>query len=561
MNKKYAFWTCLLLFLIGFGARLVPLQFSNLPFNIDGFPLARISEIMISTGSIPDPGNYGGLIAYNMKMPIFSLLLSQFSLVLGIEPLALLPYFCALIGSLAVIFIYILAKELTENDIAAFSAGLFAALSGLFVYATTAAMKQLLAIVLLCFIFYLFSKRRDWRFRLGLIMALSILPFTHHLTTLMALLALSFALLGTAFRRSDEHVRTMKEFILDIITGPGLLLILLVYYQSVNMEFVSEVSNMNDAVLLISVTIIMAVFARLLSITVQTKPWFFLGKGDEKTIGLGSIFDEKVLVLIIGIGALLANSKLHIFVGAQLTSDLLMNLIIPYLVLAVIGLMGINVLRYSRFPRRYILVGMFMAPLTVMVFSMLRSLDVFGFMMVYRSYNFIDIPMAIVVGTGMAWIFKMAVDWSRKNETLRAFPAIAMIIFMIFCAASLPLAYNNEEAFEVQEITYNYELEAMEWADAHNISSISSDQRYSDIMAPYYGTQTDSSGAWRIKKDLLGSEKYVMASWHWADGGAQFYPLERIDFEPTEFQEHLDSWDVYYVGGPQGKEIVIGRAP
>ena len=266
--NKFAIWICLLLFLIGFSARLIPLQFSNLPFNIDGFPLARISEIMISSGGIPEPGNYNSLLNYNMKMPIFSLLLSQFSLVLGIEPLVILPYFCALIGSLAVIFIYMLTRELTNNDIAAFSAGLFAALSGLFVYVTTAAMKQLLAIVLLCFMFYLYSNRRDWRFRLGLIMVLAILPFTHHLATLMAILALSFALVGTMFRRSEEHVKTIKEFALDVITGPGILLVSLVYYKSVNLEFVSQVANINDIVLLVSVAIIMAVFARLLSIKV-----------------------------------------------------------------------------------------------------------------------------------------------------------------------------------------------------------------------------------------------------------------------------------------------------
>ena len=542
---------------MAFSARLVPLQFSSQPYNIDGYPLARISEMIISSGSIPELGNHPGLIDYNMKMPVFSIMLSQFSLMLGIEPLALLPYFTALIGSLAVIFIYALARELTDNDVAAISAGIFAALSGLFVYVTTAAMKQLLAIVLLCFIFYLFSRRREWRFRIPLIMALAILPFTHHLTTLMALLALSFALVGTAFRRSEHHVRTMKELILDIVAGPGILLMSLAYYKSVNLEFVSEVANTNDIVLLASVVIIMAVFARLLSITVQTKPWFFLGKDDEKTVGLSSIFDEKVLVLVIGIGALFLNSKLHIFTGAQLTSDLLLNLIFPYLVLAVIGLMGFNVLRYSKFPRRYLLVGMFLAPLTVMIFSMLRSLDVFGFMMVYRSYNFIDIPMAIVVGVGMAYIFGKLLARSKDNKRFKVLPTLAMIIFICLSAASLPLAYNNEEAFDVQEITHEYELEAMEWADVHGISSMSSDQRYSDIMDPYYGIDADRTGAWRMNRDALDSEQFMLASWYWTDGGAQFYPLGRIYFDESSMTSQLDSWDVYYVGGSQGKEMVI----
>ncbi|MBU4032082.1 MAG: hypothetical protein KKD98_04700, partial [Candidatus Thermoplasmatota archaeon] len=71
MKSKYPVLIITLLFLIAFCARLVPLQFSDLPYNIDGFPLARISEIIISDGALPDPGNYGGLLAYNMKLPVF----------------------------------------------------------------------------------------------------------------------------------------------------------------------------------------------------------------------------------------------------------------------------------------------------------------------------------------------------------------------------------------------------------------------------------------------------------------------------------------------------------
>ena len=416
MNKKYAIWIAILLFLIAFCARLVPLQISHLPYNLDGFPLARISEIMISTGGIPNPAMYDGLLSYNMKMPVFSLVLSTFSLVLGVQPLDLLPYFCALMGSLAVIFIYVMTLDLTKNDVAAFSAGLFAALTGLFVYVTTAAMKQLLAIVLLCFIFYLYTKRKDWRCRAALVLTLILLPFTHHLTTLIALLAISFAMVGTTFRRSEHHTRTVKELTLDLITGPGILLAALLYYRAVNLEFVSEVWNMNDVVLLASVFMIMAVVARLLSITVQTKPWFIFGKEEDKGVRLSHIFDEKVLVLVIGIGVLYLNSRLNIFIGGQMTSDLLLKLMFPYLVLAVVGVMGFNVLRYSRFPKRYILVGMFLAPFCVMIYSMLRGLDVFGFMMVYRSYNFIDIPLAIVTGVGMAYLYGRVKTWAKKND-------------------------------------------------------------------------------------------------------------------------------------------------
>ncbi len=557
MNRKYTIWLALLLFVIALSARLVPLHFSSMPYNIDGFPLAKISEVIIETGDIPSPSSYEGLIAYNLKLPVFSLVLSSFSMVLGVEPLTLLPYFCALIGSLAVLFIYVLTLNLTRNRVAAFSAGLFAAFTGLFVYVTTAAMKQLLAIVFLIIIFYLFTKRKDWRCRVILCIILIILPFTHHLTTLIALLALSLAIAGATFRENVFRSRTIKSFALDVVTGPVILLSSLLYYRSVNLEFVTEVGNFNDVVLLGCVFILMAVAAKLLSETVQSKPWFFLGKEDNKEVGLSCIFDEKVLVLIIGIGALYLNSKINIFTGGVMTSDTLLHLIFPYLILAVFGVIGFNVLRYSRFSQRNIIVGMLLAPLCVIVFGVLRGLDIFDFTLVYRSYNFIDIPLAIVVGVGMAYIYSKMSTFSKRQREFKALPVGVLTVFCILCIASLPLAYNNEAAFGIQEITYEYEFEGMKWASEANINSVVTDQRYADIISPYFGVNADRTGPWKIRGNDLESGDVVLLSHYWTDGGAQMSILGRVMFEESQIDELLEHSDVIYVGGPKDREMVI----
>ncbi len=545
-----------LIFLVALCARLITLQFSSLPYNIDGFPLARISEIMIGSGSIPDPSGYTGLLSYNMKLPVFSLTLSIFSLVLGVQPLALLPYFCAIIGSLAVVFIYVLARSLTENELIAFSAGMFAALTGLFVYVTTAAMKQLLAITLLCFILYLYTKRRDWRFRLAMVPALALLPFTHHLTTLIAMLVLSFALVGTAFRRSEHHVRSMKEFFLDMAVGPLMLMSSLYYYNSVELEIATEIFNMNDAMLLASVAILMAVVARLLSMTVQTRPWFILG-GKEGEVGIASIFDEKVLVLVVGIAALYLNSRVHLFTGAQLTSDALLRLILPYLLLAIIALMGFNVIRYSKFPNRHLVVGMFLAPLCIMVFSVLNGLDVFGFMLVYRSYNFMDIPLAIAAGVGVAYIAGKLGRLAQSRKLLKPLPTIAVAVFLVLCAMALPLAYHNQEMFNVREVTHRYEMDAMGWASGTNSSVILTDQRYGDILEPYFGPVADKTGPWRMERGMLAANDTLLLSRDWTTTGAQMYPFSPVILSEAQYSQILNGCDVCYSGGPVGHEMVV----
>jgi hypothetical protein len=536
---------------------MVPLHFSSMPYNIDGFPLVKISEVIIETGDVPSPSSYGGLIAYNLKLPVFSLVLSSFSSILGIEPLTLLPYFCALIGSLAVLFIYLLTLNLTRNRIAGFSAGLFAALTGLFVYVTTAAMKQLLAIVFLIMIYYLFSKRKCWRCRMILCIILILLPFTHHLTTLIALLALSLAIAGATFRENIFRSRTIKSLALDVVTGPVILLSSLLYYRDVNLEFASEVGNLDDAALLGCVFILMAVVTKLISETVQSKPWFFLGKEESKEVGWSSIFDEKVLVLIIGIGALYLNSKINIFTGGVMTSDTLLQLIFPYLILAVFGVIGFNVLRYSRFPQRHVIVGMFLAPLCVILFGVLRGLDIFNFTLVYRSYNFIDIPLAMFVGVGIAYIFSKLRTFSKGQKEFRALPVGVLVVFCILCTASLPLAYNNEAAFGIQEITYEYEFEGMNWASEGNVNSVITDQRYGDIISPYFGINADRTGPWKIRDNDLDSGDVVLLSNYWTDGGAQMSILGRVLFEESQVDEFLEHSDVIYVGGPNDREMVI----
>ncbi len=546
-----------LLLLIALSARLVPLQFSDLPYNIDGFPLARISEIIVDTGSLPDPGNYDGLLAYNMKLPVFSEVLAMFSLVLGVEPLALLPYFCAVIGSLSVVFIFALTRELTKNDLAAFAAGMFAALTGLFVYVTAAAMKQLLAITLLCFILYLYTKREDWRFRLAMAAAIALLPFTHHLTSLVALLVLSFALVGTAFRRAHPHVRTVRGVVLDAVFGPLILIASLYYYSSVNLEIASQVMNANDAVLLASVAIITAVLVRILSMTVQTKPWFFLGKGEGNEVTFWHIMDEKVLVLIGGIGALYLNSRVHLFTSTRMASEPLLRMMVPYFLLAIIALIGFNVMRYTKFTRRHLVVSMFMAPLCLMIFACLRDLDMFGFMVAYRSYSFIDIPMALAAGVGVTYLASILAKHAKIHPFYRPLPAFAVAIFILLCGMSLPLAYDTQEVFGGQAVTQEYETAAMEWAAHHGVGDIVTDQRYGDIINPYYGIHADRTGPWKMKAGMVESGSFLLVAEQWTETGAQMHPLDNILFTDEAMSQFLDECNVCYSGGPGGGRMTV----
>jgi hypothetical protein len=122
---------------------------------------------------------------------------------------------------------------------------------------------------------------------------------------------------------------------------------------------------------------------------------------------------------------------------------------------------------------------------------------------------------------------------------------------------SLPLAYNSQEAFGVQETTADYEFAAMEWAAEHHVGIAVTDQRLGDIIAPYFDVQVDKSGPWLLKSSGLAPGDILFAESGWTREGAQMYPFDPVVFEEKRMAEILDSYDVCYVGGPQGHEMII----
>jgi hypothetical protein len=241
-----------------------------------------------------------------------------------------------------------------------------------------------------------------------------------------------------------------------------------------------------------------------------------------------------------------------------MTSDALLRLIFPYLGLSVVGLIGFNVLRYHKFQHRHLLVGMFLAPLTVMVFSSLMGLDMVGFMVAYRSFSFIDIPLAIAAGVGLAFIVGKLRALGAEERFFKPMPAFAVAIFVLAAGMSLPLAYNGMVLYDVQDVTADYELSAMSWAGDHGISAVQTDQRLGDIIGPYFDMEADKTAPWvLIKGRALPSGAALLCSQSWTEEGAQMYPLSRVVFDRAWFDSLLDNSNICYSGGPRDAEMII----
>ena len=128
---------------------------------------------------------------------------------------------------------------------------------------------------------------------------------------------------------------------------------------------------------------------------------------------------------------------------------------------------------------------------------------------------------------------------------------------MVVLASTLPVAYNSQELFGVENQTYWYEYDAFDWFSEHDITSVKSDQRLADTGYRLF----DISGVQGLPFDLregLGLDKgrfYVLED-SWSTKGAQQFPLGVVVLPHETISETLESSNVLYIGGTVGNQIV-----
>lgn len=541
------------LFIIGLAVRFIPLLFSSLPFNIDGFPLVRISEDITDSGrwSLSYYEGTSDLITYNNKMPVFSLILSTFSLIFGKAPMEVAQYIIPFLSSIAIVIIYVIAYKITKNEMVSFFSGLVLALNGFYVYLGAAVMKQTIGLVILLMAVYLYQGRKDPKKRVLASLFLLILPLTHHLAAWIAFVMISLLMLASNAQMWYRGSFRSKRFIIDFFSGPLLFIFTLLYYESVNLGFYGRVSSINDFALFASIFILGSLLGVLFSLPKKRKK--------PKKV----LLNRTLIILIGGLAILLANHYKMIFPGTIRTTTAMLMYLIPYLLLLIIGIIGLNVIATRRTEYKPFIAAIMLGPLIVILFAMLKGLDAFTFILVYRSYDYIDFGLAICAGVGAGFVINRMVKRfaSKENATRAAFgiKASFSVVFLVICLSTVPLAYNGQEFYGVQDATYEYEFEAMSClSDVDEDNHISSDERLSDIMNPYFGLDSDKTLPWKLKYGKeVESKTIIIIEDKWTRRGAQMSPMEPVKISKEVFDDILEKNDVIYTSGPIGSQIYI----
>ncbi len=525
---------------VAFAVRLPLLLISSLPLNIDAYAQVSIAEEFLATGvwglGEASPNSY------NLKMPFLPLLLTAASVLLGVEPLPLAAPLMILVSLAGVWGIYAFVYHLTRNRLLATWASLILALLGPFIFVGSTLIKEALAVALLPTLLLLFYRRRNPAARVLAAVILLALPLVHHLSMLMGYGIVALLVLLEAVRTYWEGRWSTRRVVLDIVLGPALFLFGLWYYQSVNLGFFNQVWNPDEAALFLSVALLMGAAAVLLMSTKRARPWFAMSKARR----LPSFLDQKSLVIIGAFLLVLANAFRPLVPGTVPTSPWLFLITLAYLPLAVLALIGFNVYRLSSGARKAVPIALLLAPLTVIVYALLRGLDPLSHLLTYRSVDYLDFGLALTIATALV---------QRMGRRRRTFLSIGVLGVLFL---PLPMTYATEHVFQVQNTTYQYELAAFGRLEPTGVSQVSTDQRMANVLQWYFHLDADATLPFRLLGgSALAGGSFLLLEENWQTRGAQVHPFPFQVIEEGSFQRLLHENHLVYQGGENGNLVYL----
>jgi hypothetical protein len=525
--------------------RLLPLAYSGLPYNVDGFSLTNIAERTQTSGhliTVPDDPNIP-----NYNVPMFAVLLTSVSEIVGVEPLALAQPLIPILTIPAILVMFALVRRVTKNDYAATFASLYLGIEGLYVFSTATVIKASIAFALIPIILFLYWERNDSRKRSLCAFLLVILPLVHHLSSLIAFTAVTLVLSNDLFSWWKQGRLNLRRFLLEAALGPLLIIPGLIYYDIVNLKYFQEVYDARQIVLFLSVLFMAIVIHRGLSL--PSKRMLRRVPGAKKRWSL--VFDEKLAYPIGAVILLLINYRTNIFVGTIQTKPALLTQLIFYFILIMICVVGFNLIRHFHNNFRPVAMAFILAPFSMMVFAFLRGLDPLSFLLMYRSFPYMAFGVAMCAGVGMAFITSL-----RRN---RAFKTTIVAGFVALLLLSLPLGYNSEQMYDVENATAQYEFEAMTRIHLAGAEYLGTDQRIWTVMNSYFFQTGDGWFPDTLDKgQSLSRYDFLLILDLWTTQGAQRYPLPNLVLEPEELARlQEDNNVIYSIVSPIGGATIV----
>jgi hypothetical protein len=518
---------------------LVPLLFSPLPFNPDGFALANVAGQISSTGMWRINGT--GVIENNQQMPIYPLLWSILAQLGGLDVLANLQGIMPLVTATIVLPAYLLAVKATRSRVAGFAAGLFVAVFGSFLFLTSAAMRESIGLVLFPVIVLLYAERSDPRKRALAALLLLLLPFLHHLTTLLTLGMVSALLVLGQSRSIARGTFSLRRLALDILTGPFLAVVAWAWYSAVREVDVDEITAADAIVLLLGIVVLLTALLAPRVRPARVRP------GRRLVSPAGRV----LLVPALAFAALWVNGRTSVFVGVVGTQGDLVAMFPAIAILVGFAIMGYQLLRRTTNRGNDLVLAMFVAPIALILLAFLRGLDPFSQMVVYRSFDFVDYGLGVLAGIGLAAV------WSRVRPSKAARLALGAT-FVVALLATTPMAWNSQAVFGVNEVTTPAEFHALSVLASLHPKHVTTDQRLALVLGNWFGYNASSTLPFRLQNDeRVTGYDYAIVADSWTTVGAQVFPAPNVVLSRDVLASFLQQNRVVYAGGSGDNRVYV----
>lgn len=425
----------------------------------------------------------------------------------------------------------------TESRRASMLAGMFLALLGTYVFCTTSVWKETLGLAMIIIVAGLFLKRDDIRIRILLTMALLMTTFVHHHSATITFLFFIIAVSGEAFLAWRKRQWSWRNSV-DILTGVSLFVLAELYYSDIELPYYDFIKPETDLYLLIAVLLTMIILA------------FILLSGKR------SGAKRQYLKVVIPAGAivlLLMTNFRSLFTGIPTTESSVLMFGIAYVILAVPMWFGAERMLGPDQKSTPMLLAAILAPLTMITFAFLRGLDPTSHMIIYRTFDFLDLAMAVLFAGGVVILLK----------NLRKAVPVFVVILLTVLAATAPLAFQTQELFGVQNQTYSYEVDSYQiLRSLSNATSFDSDQRIGTSASNLMNFSGGTSLAYLIDTGHATSNfHWLVVEMSWTTTGAQEFPFGQRVLEEKQLTDFLNEKNVILIAGPSESQLVAATNP
>jgi hypothetical protein len=523
----------ILLLLVAFVARSISLQWSPLPYNIDGLSELRVTWDILDTNHFEFSQTLSLLESYVSDMPLLALVFAFFSSATGIDPQHSSMLLSALLGAITVSLFFLIFRQHWNTSKGALASALVLALTGSFVFSSGCTWKESLGFVFLALALYSYPLRDQPQYRLLLGSSLLLTIFTHHHITIAAFVIVTFAvMIDLANRTSKESSKLLsRRELLDVLTVITAWTVAIVYYWHVHLPYIDYLSPSTDLYLYLAVAFLLVLVGVRLS------------RRDRP------MTRAPIELVVPAAGTLLmAYNYVHpIFPGMPAPAGLIAVPFLAYLILVAPAWTGVQLALSKRSQTKNLLLAMLLGPLSLILFAFLRSNDATSQLIVYRTFDLVMPAFALLIGVGFAFIVK-----GRVRLGIAAGASLVIV-----CASTLPIAYSSQELFGVENQTYWYEYDAVQWFSEHGVNSYTSDQRLGETG----GRLFDLNGSRGLPYDLregiaLNGSSFFVLEQQWTKKGAQEFPFGVVVVKNETVTTTLNESSVFYIGGSLDSQIV-----